>query len=130
MSEYEEENPDLPPNSNSKPPQEYGFSMNFDIDLESSWPLDHMSFVSNPMSPFPLSTYSDQPFSPLWAFSDVDDDKHVSIAASGFIPSGCHRFLFCYIYVLVCFSLVIELGLGVLFKDIILDLFDAQVIVT
>nr|KYP62016.1 hypothetical protein KK1_016532 [Cajanus cajan] len=57
--------------------------MDFDIGLESPWPLDHVSLVSNPMSPFLLSTISEQPFSPVWAFSDVEDDRQIRIAASG-----------------------------------------------
>ncbi|XP_061350964.1 protein NLP7-like [Gastrolobium bilobum] len=81
MQESEEENPDLPPNS--KPQEEHGFAMDFDIDLESSWPLNHISFLSNPMSPILLSNISEQPLSPLLAFSDVEDDRHVMIAASG-----------------------------------------------
>ncbi|KAK7315057.1 hypothetical protein VNO77_33589 [Canavalia gladiata] len=82
MSESKEENPYLP--SKSKAKEEHGFAMDFDIDLESSWPWDHISLVSNPMSPFLLSTISEQPFSPVWAFSDVEDERHVRIvAASG-----------------------------------------------
>ncbi|KAK7380317.1 hypothetical protein VNO78_32825 [Psophocarpus tetragonolobus] len=81
MSESKEENPDLPPKS--KPQDEHGFAMDFDIGLESLWPLDHISLVSNPMSPFLLSTISEQPFSPVWAFSDVDGEKNIKIAASG-----------------------------------------------
>ncbi|RDY05172.1 Protein NLP7, partial [Mucuna pruriens] len=81
MSESKEENPDLPPKS--KPQEEHGFDMDFDIGLESLWPLDHISLVSNPMSPFLLSTISEQPFSPVWAFSDVEDDRQIRIAASG-----------------------------------------------
>lgn len=52
------------------------------VDLDSSWPLDQISFVPNPMSPFFISS-SDQPFSPIWAFSDADDDNKASLAASG-----------------------------------------------
>jgi hypothetical protein len=81
--------------------------MDFDIDFENSWPLDHLS---NTMYPFLLSTTSEQQhFSPIWTFSDAEDD---SIAASGFF--------FCYFCVvsvwfknlvffyLVCLSLVLE----------------------
>ncbi|XP_045815559.1 protein NLP7-like isoform X1 [Trifolium pratense] len=76
MQESEEENHDLP--QKSKPLDENGFSMNFDIDFENSWPLDH---ISNTMYPFLLSTTSQQQhFSPIWTFSDVEDD---SIEASG-----------------------------------------------
>ncbi|CAM8947398.1 unnamed protein product [Rhodiola kirilowii] len=53
------------------------------VDLDSSWPpLDHISFVPNPMSPFFISS-SDQPFSPLWSFPDSDDDKTASPIAAG-----------------------------------------------
>ncbi|KAJ1399216.1 RWP-RK domain [Sesbania bispinosa] len=81
MPESEEENPDLPPKSRTL--EEHGFAMDFDIDLEGSWALDHISFVSNPMSPLLLSTMSEQPFSPVWAFSDIEGDRHVTTAASG-----------------------------------------------
>ncbi|XVE64652.1 hypothetical protein DITRI_Ditri07aG0117800 [Diplodiscus trichospermus] len=43
-----------------------------DLDLESSWPLDQLTFRSNPTSPFIISSSSEQPCSPLWAFSDED----------------------------------------------------------
>ncbi|KAJ6714306.1 PROTEIN NLP8 [Salix viminalis] len=46
-------------------------SMEFDLD--SSWPLDQISFISPyPVSPFPISSPNEQPCSPLWAFSDDD----------------------------------------------------------
>ncbi|KAJ9148065.1 hypothetical protein P3X46_030160 [Hevea brasiliensis] len=54
--------------------------MDLGFDLETSWPLDHISFPSNPLSPLLLSS-SDRPCSPLWAFSDADDDR---LAASSF----------------------------------------------
>ncbi|KAG8484260.1 hypothetical protein CXB51_023656 [Gossypium anomalum] len=41
------------------------------VDLQNSWPLDQLTFLSNPPSPFILSS-SEQPFSPLWTFSDED----------------------------------------------------------
>lgn len=49
--------------------------MDFDLDLDISWPLDQIpSFASsNPMSPFFVSA-SDHLGSPLWAFSEADDD--------------------------------------------------------
>ncbi|XP_057761955.1 protein NLP6-like isoform X1 [Arachis stenosperma] len=76
-----EEKSELP--SKSKPQEEHGFPMDFDIYLESSsWPLDHTPSASNPMSPFIITTSSEQPFSPLWAFSDVEDDhRHVRVVA-------------------------------------------------
>ncbi|XP_047161644.1 protein NLP6-like [Vigna umbellata] len=80
MSESKEENPDFLPKS--KPQEEHGFAMDFDIGFESLWPLDHLSLVSNPMSPFLLSTI-EQPFSPVWAFSDVEDEKQIRIATAG-----------------------------------------------
>ncbi|KDP25261.1 hypothetical protein JCGZ_20417 [Jatropha curcas] len=55
--------------------------MDLDLDLESSWPLDQISFLSNPLSPLLLSS-SDQPCSPLWAFSDTDDERLVASASS------------------------------------------------
>ncbi|XP_027924103.1 protein NLP6-like [Vigna unguiculata] len=81
MSESKEENSDLLPKS--KPQEEHGFSMDFDIGFESLWPLDHISLISNPMSPFLLSTISEQPFSPVWAFSDVEDERQIRIATAG-----------------------------------------------
>ena len=46
-------------------------SMEFDLD--SSWPLDQISFISSyHKSPFPISSPNEQPCSPLWAFSDDD----------------------------------------------------------
>jgi len=83
MSESKEENSDLLPKS--KPQEEHGFSMDFDIGFESLWPLDHISLISNPMSPFLLSTISEQPFSPVWAFSDVEDERQIRIATAGII---------------------------------------------
>ncbi|XP_027363208.1 protein NLP6-like isoform X2 [Abrus precatorius] len=91
MSESEEENSDFAPRS--KATEEPVCTMDFDLDLESSWPLDHMSFVSNPMSPFLFSTTSDQPYSPLWAFSDGEDDRHARLAASAL--SDCHKIFSC-----------------------------------
>ncbi|KAB5573437.1 hypothetical protein DKX38_000631 [Salix brachista] len=44
-----------------------------ECDLDSSWPLDQISFISPyPVSPFPISSPNEQPCSPLWAFSDDD----------------------------------------------------------
>ncbi|PRQ16619.1 putative transcription factor Nin-like family [Rosa chinensis] len=47
-------------------------AMDFDIDV--SWPLDQIQFLSNPTSPL-LFSPADDPCSPLWAFPDVDHDK-------------------------------------------------------
>ncbi|MBA0616088.1 hypothetical protein Godav_016166 [Gossypium davidsonii] len=41
------------------------------VDLQNSWPLDQLTSLSNPPSPFIISS-SEQPFSPLWTFSDED----------------------------------------------------------
>ncbi|MED6121166.1 hypothetical protein PIB30_027651 [Stylosanthes scabra] len=81
MPESCEENSELP--SKSKPQEEHGFPMDFDIYLESSsWNLDHNPSSSQPMSPFIITTSSEQPFSPLWVFSDVEDDhRHVRVVA-------------------------------------------------
>lgn len=96
LLESEEENQDFPPKTKTSL-EEHGCAMDFDLDLETSWPLDRMSFISNPMSHFLFSTISDQPSSPLWAFSDGDDDKHAKVAASAF--SDCHKILSC----MLCF---------------------------
>lgn len=89
MSEPEEENQDFPPKTKTSL-EEHGCSMDFDLDLETSWPLDHMSFITNPMSPFLFSNLSDQPSSPLWTFTDGEDGK---LAASAF--SDCHKIFSC-----------------------------------
>lgn len=112
MSESKEENPDFLPKS--KPQEEHGFAMDFDIGLESLWPLDHISSVSNPMSPFLLSTI-EQPFSPVWAFSDVEDEKQIRIAIAGIILC-LPRFPILLFFVLVSFSLDVELDFGVVFN--------------
>lgn len=94
MSEPEEENQDFPPKTKTSL-EEHGCSMDFDLDLETSWPLDHMSFITNPMSPFLFSNISDQPSSPLWTFTDGEDGK---LAASAF--SDCHKIfscMFCFV---------------------------------
>lgn len=43
-----------------------------DVNLQNSWPLDQLTFLSNPPSPFIISS-SEQPFSPLWTFSDEEN---------------------------------------------------------
>jgi hypothetical protein len=55
MPESEEDNQDFPPKTKTSL-EEHVSAMDFDLDLETSWPLDHMSFISNPMSPFLFST--------------------------------------------------------------------------
>ncbi|KAK4283073.1 hypothetical protein QN277_000068 [Acacia crassicarpa] len=92
MSDSDDENPEVTPQS--KPTAgEPGSVMDFDLDLESSWPLDQIAFTSNPMSPFLISATSDQPSSPLWVFSDVDDDKQAKLAASAL--TDVHRLPSC-----------------------------------
>ncbi|KAK2978640.1 hypothetical protein RJ640_019097 [Escallonia rubra] len=54
--------------------------MDLDIDLDGSWTFDQI-FRSDPTSPFHLSA-AEQPCSPLWAFSDVNDDKPAGNAPS------------------------------------------------
>lgn len=58
-----------------------------DLDLDSSWPLDQIGYVSNPLSPFLVSSATEQPCSPLWAFSDADHDGG-RFSGSGYSPSG------------------------------------------
>ncbi|KAK6935566.1 PB1 domain [Dillenia turbinata] len=77
------------------PEREMTSLMDLDLDLDSPWPLlDQISFpTSNPMSPLPLSS-SEQPCSPLWIFTDHDDDHRLSSAApAAFRLSDCSRFL-------------------------------------
>ncbi|KAL1189523.1 Protein NLP6 [Cardamine amara subsp. amara] len=44
-----------------------------DLDLSGSWPLDQITFASNLKSPIIFSS-SEQPFSPLWSFSEAAGD--------------------------------------------------------
>lgn len=99
MSESKEENPDLL--LKSKAQEEHGFVMDFGIGLEILWPLDHISLVSNPMSPFLFSTISDQPCSPVWAFSDAEDERLIRIAAS----AGISLLIATVFYFVVCLGL-------------------------
>jgi len=63
-------------------------SMELDLDLDNSWPLDQISFMSsNPMSPFLISTSTEQPCSPLWAFSDAVDDRLAATASGQASPA-------------------------------------------
>ncbi|KAK8600520.1 hypothetical protein V6N13_059697 [Hibiscus sabdariffa] len=69
MCESEEDNAcPLPP----KQHHHQGIMDMDDLDLETSWPLDQLTFLSNPTSPFIIPSSSEQPCSPLWAFSDED----------------------------------------------------------
>ncbi|CAN8274102.1 unnamed protein product [Cochlearia groenlandica] len=72
-----------------------------DLDLDGSWPLDQIPYLSSSnrmISPIFVSTSSEQPYSPLWAFSDGegngnnviagdddddDDEKISSVSVSG-----------------------------------------------
>lgn len=70
-----------------------------DLDLDGSWPLDQIPYLSSAnrmISPIFVTSSSEQPYSPLWAFSDGGgntnhetaggDDEKISSAASG-VPS-------------------------------------------
>lgn len=61
--------------------------MDLDLDLDASWSFDQIfaaaASASNPMSPFLVSAASEQPCSPLWAFSDENEDKPNGNALSG-----------------------------------------------
>ncbi|XP_057773588.1 protein NLP7 isoform X2 [Salvia miltiorrhiza] len=59
--------------------------MDLDLDLDASWPLDQIfaaAAANCPAPPFLLST-SDQPCSPLWAFSDDNNTANL-VAGTGF----------------------------------------------
>ncbi|GER39158.1 plant regulator RWP-RK family protein [Striga asiatica] len=58
--------------------------MDLDLDLDGSWPLDQIfaAASANPVPPFLLSS-SEQPCSPLWAFSD-DNNNGNSVSGAGF----------------------------------------------
>lgn len=119
MSESEEENTDFPPKGKPTSEEPGCCTMDFDLDLESSWPLDHMSFVSNPMSPLVFSTISDQPSSPLWVFPDGEDAR---VAASAF--SDCYKIFSCMFWFLSDrFS--VDLNFGILIH--LLDLLNTPV---
>ncbi|XP_042021057.1 protein NLP6-like isoform X1 [Salvia splendens] len=67
--------------SSRRPPHPPDLLMDLDLDLDASWPLDHIFAAP----PFLLST-SDQPCSPLWAFSD--DNNTVAAPAFRFSDSS------------------------------------------
>ncbi|GFZ16382.1 plant regulator RWP-RK family protein [Actinidia rufa] len=73
MSEADEENRSSLPKSREP-------LMDLDLDLDGSWPFDH-NFSANLTSPFFISS-SEQPCSPLWAFSDDNGDKLAGDATS------------------------------------------------
>ncbi|OMP02900.1 Plant regulator RWP-RK [Corchorus olitorius] len=74
MCEPKEDNAcPFPPKQQQQKPQTQGIIMDLDdLDLESSWPLDQLTFLANPTSPFFIPSSPEQPYSPLWAFSDED----------------------------------------------------------
>ncbi|CAA0810585.1 Protein NLP6 [Striga hermonthica] len=64
--------------------------MDLDLDLDGSWPLDQIfaAAAANPVPPFLLSS-SEQPCSPLWAFSDDNNNwNFVSGAGSRLADSS------------------------------------------
>ncbi|KAL5552428.1 hypothetical protein UlMin_002604 [Ulmus minor] len=65
--------------------------MDFDLDLDGSWPMDQIAFVSNPMSPLVFSA-SEQPCSPLWAFCDGEGEDKVPGNVNS-ATSDLHRWL-------------------------------------
>ena len=98
MCEPEEDNAcPFPPKQQQQQPQQHQGIMDLDdFDLESSWPLDQLTFPSNPTSPFIISSSSEQPCSPLWVFSD--EDKLGSAAAhagSALSATGYNLFVTC-----------------------------------
>ncbi|KAE8698119.1 hypothetical protein F3Y22_tig00110602pilonHSYRG00187 [Hibiscus syriacus] len=62
--------------SRPSPPKQRPGNLDLDdaLDLDNSWPLDRLPFLSNPSSPFIISP-SEQPFSPLWTSSDEDNKR-------------------------------------------------------
>lgn len=71
------------------------FMMDLDLDLESSCSLDQI--FANPMSSFLLSN-SEQPCSPLWAFTDEYNDCKPAgnyVSSGGFSHSNCSRLMSC-----------------------------------
>ncbi|KAH6790691.1 NIN like protein 7 [Perilla frutescens var. frutescens] len=67
--------------------------MDLDLDLDGSWPLDQIfaAAANCPAPPFLLST-SEQPCSPLWAFSD-DNNGGGLVAGAGFrLPDSSRIF--------------------------------------
>lgn len=115
-SDDEIQNPQITPQSK---PLEPASVMDFDLDLEAScsWPLDQIGFSSssNPMSPFLISATSDhQPSSPLWVFSDVDDDRQAKLANASAL-SDVHRLLSCMafwlnVFFFCCFHCSFQVG--------------------
>ncbi|KAL3619516.1 hypothetical protein CASFOL_037086 [Castilleja foliolosa] len=70
--------------ANRAPAQHPEVLMDLDLDLDGYWPLDQIfaAAAANPAPPFLLSS-SEQPFSPLWAFSD-DNNAGNFVSGAGF----------------------------------------------
>lgn len=69
--------------------------MDLDLDLDAPWPLDQIfaaAGASNPTSPF-LVSCSDQPYSPLWAFSDDNNNGAAFVAGAGLRLSDSSKIL-------------------------------------
>ncbi|KAK6146481.1 hypothetical protein DH2020_020350 [Rehmannia glutinosa] len=90
--------PSEPEDETSRPPAHHPSApaevlMDLDLDLDGSWPLDQIfaAAASSPAPPFLLSS-SEQPFSPLWAFSD-DNNNGNFLAGAGFRLSDSSRII-------------------------------------
>ncbi|GFP94946.1 protein nlp7 [Phtheirospermum japonicum] len=79
--------------ANRAPAQHPEVLMDLDLDLDGSWPLDQIfaAAAANPAPPFLLSS-SEQPFSPLWAFSD-DNNAGNFVSGTGFRLSDSSRII-------------------------------------
>lgn len=94
MSESEEETPSFPPKSKDVVDDvREAALMDFDLEIASPWPLDQIAFVSNPMSPLTFSS-TEQPYSPLWAFCDGDNDEKLAGNVNSPI-ADCPRMISC-----------------------------------
>lgn len=69
--------------------------MDLDLDLDGSWPLDQIfaAAASTPVPSFLLSN-SEQPCSPLWAFSD-DNNNGNFVAGAAFRLPDSSRIISC-----------------------------------
>ncbi|XP_022736358.1 protein NLP6-like isoform X2 [Durio zibethinus] len=74
----------FPPRQQQQPQQNQEIVDLYDLDLESSWTLEQLTFPSNRTSSFFISSSAEQPCSPLWAFPD--EDKLGSAAAYAGLP--------------------------------------------
>ncbi|KAJ0047687.1 hypothetical protein Pint_14881 [Pistacia integerrima] len=52
-----------------------------DLDLDNAWPLDQLGFVSNPMSPILISSSDLDLDNPFRAFSDANNDDRIAAQA-------------------------------------------------